>query len=774
MKYFTIFVLCTIALCEAEDFSCQLFNERTKLFEYYCKDGKVSESCVKNRFLVESSKVTQLKIRGCNEESVSYAVEACEYVNVLDISNSGYDSLDSFDLKHSRLKVFNASFNELTNLQPHFFARVPELIEVDLSHNKFGALRSFTGVDNIKRIDLSHNNIDSIADDAFNNFIHLEFVDLSNNKINLFKANVYSNVRDLQTLHLENNPIDTFNCENLLKMKTISVYTSWNAIEFFNTECEAAKLYTVLDSEREGFFPASNGMYEIHCHEQSFERIISFTAGHNQIDNIVELIQCFGSSLVGLYLDGNIVSRFDDQFTFERFTNLKELSLRDTELIEFDFALLKKQDQLRTLDVSNNTLRRVTNIWLSETLENLIEFSAAQNRFENVTEIFQHLTSAIKTLDLSSNFVGKLTATDFGRFVGLEVLNLSNTTLSLSDFSPFEPLENLEMLDISYNDLSKTNFSTLSLRYSPDNSTHRATTTTTDRHEYLRALNLSHTNLPIADFKPFERLRSLENLDVSHNQLGSMNFTRLSVKILDLSGNFLGGVNANTFERLRNLVGLKLSNTSLSISDSNPFEPLKRLAVLDVSNNNLEKVDFKILSPTMNKLFGFEAINCHLKNVSAVIQHLGSTLMKIDLSENFIGHLNIDKFKTLYSLHLSRANITTFNFNTLNTWHLRSLKLSYNQLREIDFQSDSFADNSISELNLEGNELVEIRNLSRHRFKWLRSLAISKNRLSCECLTQLIREWNGKFVGDPWDQKHDEDCHFIFRNTNITQTTPNP
>lgn len=776
MKNWLIFVICSSICCAAEEeFACQSFDENTKLFEYYCKEfhGIASKNCSTDRYLVDSFDVAQLKIKSCNQDSVLYAIQACQNVRVLDISSSGYESLDSFNLKHSRIKLFNVSHNELSSIPTNLLANVPDLIEVDFSYNKIEMLRLLTGVEKLKRIDLSYNQIDSIDDDAFSHLINLEFMDLSNNHINRIKANVYSNLRFLHTLHLENNPIDTFNCENLLKSKMVAVHMTWHKIEFFNTDCEAAKLHIVLDSKLEGFFPAANGNYEIHCHQQSFQNIISFTAGYNQFENIIQLMDCFGSTVVGLYLDGNFIGRFISMLTFQRFINLKELSLRDTELTEFDFAILKQQDQLRTLDISNNSLKQVNNIWFSEHLENFIEFSAANNQFDNVSIIINHLTSAIKTLDLSSNFIGKLNEMIFDRLKGLEVLNLSNTSLIISDFSLFNPLESLEMLDISQNYLAETNFLSLSQQNLSSNLNQSTNQTVIECHEYLRTLNLSNTNLPIKDFQPFEHLRRLENLDISYNHLRTINFTRLSIKILDLSGNYLGEVNTNTFDKLRNLVGLKLSNTSLVISNTNPFESLKRLAVLDLSNNNLNQVDFQILAPTLNKLFGFQATNCHIKNASAIIHHLGSTLMSLDLSNNFVGDLNVDKLKTLrlYSLHLNNANVTSFNYNALNLVYLRSLRLSENRLREIDFWSNTFADNSITELNLDGNELTEIRNLNRHRFKWLRKLAISKNRLPCEHLAHLIRMWNGKFVGNPWDQKHNENCHYLIQNVNLTQTT---
>lgn len=783
---FSVIFQCTTF---ADQFQCQLYDETSKLFGYYCKiDAEwtiLPQKCLPHQFLVESFDVLHTKIRGCNLSSVTYAITACPNINILDISASGYKSIDSFDLNHPRLKTFNASHNELTVIKPNFLARVPSLIECDFSHNKLQTVRPFTGVDQLQRLHLSHNEIDTIADNAFTNLIHLQYIDLRHNRINRIKANLYSNLNHLIALHLEENPIDTLNCENLLKMKTVAVHITWSAVEFLDTDCEgAARLFIVPHSKGEGFFPVSRDRYAVHCNPHSFRSIISFTAGPNQYENVIDLLECFGSTLVGLYLDGNFIGEFNgttqSASPFERFHDLKELSLRGTQLRKFDIALLERQRHLRTLDISNNRLRRINNLALTSTLDNLIEFSAAQNQFENVPEIMQQLTSAIKNLDLSSNFIGTLDLRAFHRLNGLEVLNLSNTSLSIPDFSTFGALDNLEALDLSYNDFSATDFSTLAANgdNSVDNNlptmvrSHIVATATAHRHEHLRTLNLSHTNLPIADFVPFDRLRSLETLDISHNRLQRMNFTRLFVKILDLSSNYLGEINANTFDRLKNLVGLKLSNTGLRIRNTNPFGALRKLAVLDISNNDLADVDFEILSPTLNKLFGLQAINCRIKNASNVIQHLGSTLMALDLSKNVIGTLPIEKLKTLrlYSLHLSHANITHFDYAALNMWHLRSLKLSYNQLREINFRATSFSVNSITELNLEGNELMEIRNLHRQHFQWLRSLSISQNQLPCTRLMHIIREWNGKFNDDPWRQKHGRDCYQLNQQHSSEET----
>lgn len=316
-----------------------------------------------------------------------------------------------------------------------------------------------------------------------------------------------------------------------------------------------------------------------------------------------------------------------------RFTNLKRLSLRGSHLTEFDFTLLINQRKLEELDISNNHLKSLRNVALSQFSPNLTRFIAAGNEFENVTEILRYLTPSITSLDLSGSFVGK--------------------------------------------------------------------------------------------------------------------------------------ANVTTFDRLKQLKELKLSRTGLVISDSvNPFEQLQGLTELDISYNNLEKVDFKLLSTTLNRSKTFRANNCNIKNILAVTQHLGASLETLDLSGNFLGDLNATTFKrvtNLENLFLDNAYITIFEWDSLKRqMKLLDLRITNNKLNRIDLGVIS---TSLRWLNLEGNELIEIKNLTKQHFPSLESLKVSNNQLSCKALAQLKHEWRDKLINfNLWDQKHKQNCHPSFRN----------
>lgn len=628
MKNSIVFIFYSISLCMADNFFCQVYDQSGKSFEYYCDDfiDKLPENCSKEQFAIGSTEIRRLKIGGCDLNTVAYAVASSPNLLELDISHSGYFTLNALDIRHPQLERLNVSHNRLSEIPPRFLQRFPKLIEVDFGDNSLESIYyfPFEAAKELKRINLAFNFIDNISHRDFEGLTNLEHVDLRNNRI-LYGFDAFRNHNSLKTLHFEMNSVLNFNCNDFFANNSYSVFIDWGFIEtFVFKDCAENRFDVVLNSERTGILAQSNGHFEIHCKQQSFINLLLFDAVNSNIENIAELLLCFGRSLVEIYISDAISGEFDAK-TFENFDNLKELSLKNTKLEEFDFGVLKHLKKLKKLSISNNNFKRLANIPMLERIGRLIEFSAIDNQLEIIPEILNHLALTIKSLDLSGNFVGKLNLTSLLWYVDLETLILSNTSLSISNFDPFE-----------------------------------------------------HSG---------------------------------------------------------------------------------KLKILDISRNNLEAVDFTVLSPTLSRLHDLNAADCRIQNASKVIELLGPSLRVLDLSGNFVGDLNEDLFKKLKNLHflyLSNANISHFNSNALvQQTALEELNISYNELRKLDARSLS---RHLTWLYLEGNELIEMKHLDRQRFSMLESLDISKNQLSCASLERIANEWSGKFIGDPWDQKHGEHC----------------
>lgn len=339
--------------------------------------------------------------------------------------------------------------------------------------------------------------------------------------------------------------------------------------------------------------------------------------------------------------------------------------------------------------------------------EQLESFRATFDTGENVLKILQCFTETISLLDLSDNVIGNIDAIRFEKYINLSVLSLRNVKLSDFYFAVLESNKQLKILDISFNDLKRV-----------------------DHPSVLKGFH---------DLKDFRAAGNpLENV------AGIIEYLNPSIKTLELS-DLATALNLTLLSRFHDLWKLRLRNASLSITNFNPFNQLHDLMDLDISLNNFGDLNFAILSSTLEQLLRFRCAYCQMENASNIMQYLGLRLDTLDLSGNSIGHFDFDIMRHLIGL-------VSFIF-------------SANKLREIDLKPLS---GSIKELDFSGNDLIRIDNFEKSHFPLLKSLAISNNQFPCDHLKQLVREWNGTFKGDPWEQKHGKDCRL--ENSNRGET----
>lgn len=96
-----------------------------------------------------------------------------------------------------KLRTFIASDAEIRFIQPHFFPK------------------------SIQNIDLSLNEIDTISEDIFEGLLELKTLDIGGNQIKSINENAFDDQQNLQALHLEYNNIEIFTKRQFLNLVSL-------------------------------------------------------------------------------------------------------------------------------------------------------------------------------------------------------------------------------------------------------------------------------------------------------------------------------------------------------------------------------------------------------------------------------------------------------------------------------------------------------------------------------------------------------------------------
>lgn len=121
------------------------------------------------------------------------------------------------------LKELNISENKLVTFEN---IELTELINLDLSQNKFCNIGSALLLPKLKILNLSQNSIMYISPSAFSRLTELEQLDLSQNKLSKFRNGVFENLSNLKNLDISQNQftiIEKGSLNGLEKLEQINV-----------------------------------------------------------------------------------------------------------------------------------------------------------------------------------------------------------------------------------------------------------------------------------------------------------------------------------------------------------------------------------------------------------------------------------------------------------------------------------------------------------------------------------------------------------------------
>ena len=258
----------------------------------------------------------------------------------------------------------------------------------------------------------------------------------------------------------------------------------------------------------------------------------------------------------------------------------------------------------------------------------------SQNSITAVAEYSFTTLESLKVLNISGN---KITIVYSYTFYGLGKAQLAELDLSrnlISTIYPiaFSELRNLTLLDLSCNAVpSLTDVFFLNLIS-------------------LKTLNLNNNKIDKILPKTFEKLLMLETLDLSNNKIsvynlemfGGVKFTGNKLKRIVLSNNRLTTFADNSFSLNLNLITLEASNNELTKLSANLLKTTTKLQKLNLNNNKLTELVKGFLDP--------------LINVQEVYIGYNSMTFLPDVKNEFLKYIHTSINAPLY-------HYTTFYFN---------------------------------------------------------------------------------------------------------------
>jgi Leucine-rich repeat (LRR) protein len=236
-------------------------------------------------------------------------------------------------------------------------------------------------------------------------------------------------------------------------------------------------------------------------------------------------------------------------------------------------------------------------------------------------------------------------------------------------------------------------------------------------HPALSSISVSFVGLLRIKPEDFSNGQNLRELDLSHNNL----------KVLE----------DKLFSNLTKLIELDLSYNEIIFIHPEAFKNCcKFLTVLELQHN-------KIMELTISENVKFLNVANNKINQDSDLFHM-ENLVKLDLSNNFLGPLNISTFSKLTKLevlNLKGTNISDIQFGTFSHQHsLKVLNISDNSLGQLDLHWFLALD-KLEEFYFSGNKLRKIENLSQIKtiFSWLHEISISNNDFDCSYLVLIVK-----------------------------------
>ncbi|KAJ1526791.1 hypothetical protein ONE63_008362 [Megalurothrips usitatus] len=539
-----------------------------------------------------------------------------QYCEVIDVSENQVTDIQKLSFKDLYLVRINLSHNAIETIEPGAFENCANVTVLDLSHNKIGNIprTAFDANTYATELQLSYNLLTDLAQVPLHNMTGLKVLNVSHNLIERVPRNVFPKLYELHTVDLSHNNLqEIWNgvFQTLFGLRFLNL--SHNSMaEVRSSTFGAVPTLLELDLSHNNLSDVGRG---------SLARLASLrwlTLAHNQVSRVFQL----PISLSYLDLSHNAVARLEPGTTWPSMNALLGLDLshngmEDAALTHGSFANLLT---LQRLDLSHNELTRPP--W--EALGDLTSLQYLHLQHNKLTELpraaFGRLPVVFQ-LELAHNQISNVSVRAFDGLLQLLTLNLTANAITHLPNGALQGLVSLRTLDLSHNQLERLDNKTHGLlddclSLERVNLSHNKISFVTKKmfpsSPYipyrLREVDLSHNVMPVLTHDLTLGTKKVEVLNVSYNNINEIrrgvvgNLTAL--RVLDVSHNeleSLEGTAGQGFRPPRNLTHLYVQGNRLLDVPGDSLAALRPgLAVLDVRANKITTFHRRFLPLLMN------------------------------------------------------------------------------------------------------------------------------------------------------------------------------
>ncbi len=439
----------------------------------YCNIQHIHPNALSQLYRLEA-----LSLAGNNDISQNDLITALHDLEVsslqiLNLSNMNITDISQFfcRFQHRNLLHLDVSANNIKEIKSRSFYYLTNLKILDVSNNQLDSIGDMSGLSHLEHLNLAYNNIRSIAHTSFEGLQAVQIMDLSHNALRIIENTPFEKLWELHTLDISCNQVSIFtitsgleNLEHLnMAFNQITNLSSIRCLLRLKTLDLSSNLIAKLDHN---LFSRGHNLEVVNFSHNAISEIdsLAFSVSAQETldlshNRLMKLTNFGWQRIKHLHLQSNVITNISSS-AFQGLSSILYLNLASNNLHWLPHQCLTQVYNLKHLSVSYNplavflqaapTVSMLNGLWKLQQLDmsHLHLHTLPLNMFVNLT--------LLQTLDLSGNKLTQLPWQLVATCYRLKHLNLSNNLLAVPNPDVFAAIVHLELLDLSHNPLQCT------------------------------------------------------------------------------------------------------------------------------------------------------------------------------------------------------------------------------------------------------------------------------------------------------------------------------